>query len=202
MSIHEPQNIRSAKTRAAVLDAAWDLLEKSGPEGTTMTAVADAAGVSRRGLYLHFASRTQLLIAVIDHRNQTLDLDASIRPVFDAPDALTALNEWVRHLTDYHPRIRPVVEAVNRARSLDADADAMWEEAMAGWRQGCRHVARHLEQEGKLAAGWTVASATDALWSLMVAFNDLRHSLVEERSWSPKEFSLFLARLHKATFLA
>ena len=98
-TIAEPRNTRSARTRAAILDAAWRLLEEQGPIATTMEAVASAAGVTRRGLYLHFASRTDLLVALIHHVDQTLDLEASTRPVVEAPDALAALDAWTAHLT-------------------------------------------------------------------------------------------------------
>lgn len=167
-----------------------------------MTAIAAAAGITRRGLYLHFSSRAELLIAVIHRRNEVLDLAGSIRPIYEAPDALAALNEWVRHLTHYHSQIRPVVDAVDRARATDADAAAMWEEAMKGWQGACSVLAEWLERDGKLAPGWTAAAAADALWALMVAFTSLWRALVEERGWSREQFREFLARLHFATFVA
>ena len=197
-----PQTARSVRTRAALLDAAWRLLREQGPEAATMAAVADAAGVSRRGLYLHFASRAELLTALIDHVDRALDLEGSIRPIREAPDALAALDEWVRHLTTYHAQLRPLVDAIDRARATDPDAAAMWEHAMQGWRGGAHLLASWLEREGRLAAGWTVPAAADALWALMVGLTRLWGALVEERGWSREQFRDFLRRLHRATFVA
>jgi AcrR family transcriptional regulator len=197
-----PQNPRSERTRAALLDAAWRLLQERGPEAATMTAVADAAGISRRGLYLHFASRADLLTALVPHVDRVLDLEGSLRPIREAPDSLTALDEWVRHLTTYHARLRPVLEAVDRARATDPDAAAMWDHAMEGWRSGTHHLAAWLEREGHLAPGWTVPAAADALWALTVGFNRLWGALVEERGWSAEDARGFLRRLHRATLVA
>jgi AcrR family transcriptional regulator len=197
-----PQSPRSERTRAALLDAAWRLLKDHGPEAATMTAVADAAGISRRGLYLHFASRAELLTALIHHVDRALDLEGSLRPIREAPDVLAALDEWVRHLTTYHVQLRPVLEAIDRARATDPDAAVMWDQVMEGWRSGTHLLASWLQREGRLAAGWTVPAAADALWALMVGFNRLWGALVEERGWSEAEFRALLRRLHHATLVA
>ena len=157
-----------------------------------MSAIADAAGVSRRGLYLHFASRAELLTALVEHVDRLLDLECSLRPIREAPDALTALDEWVRHLTTYHSRLRPVVDAIDRARQADPDAAVMWEHAMRGWREGALLLASWLERDGKLAAGWSVPSAAEALWALTVGFDRLWGAFVEERGWSNARFREFL----------
>jgi AcrR family transcriptional regulator len=200
--IVEPKTARSERTRAAVLDAAWRLLREAGPAAATMSAIADAAGVSRRGLYLHFASRAELLTALIQHVDRALDLEGSIRPIREAPDALTALDEWVRHLTTYHAQLRPLVDAIDRARGTDPDAAAMWEHAMRGWREGAHTIASRLERDGRLAGGWNVPAAADALWALMVGFDRLWGALVEERGWSRARFRDFYGRLHHAMFVA
>lgn len=197
--IGEPRNARSTRTRAAILDAAWRLLEEHGPEGATMTAVAQAAGVTRKGLYLHFASRAELLSALRGHVDEVLDLEGSLRPIREAPDAAAALDEWVRHLVEYHSRIRVLLDAVDRARATDADAAAVWEQTMGVWLAGCREMAGWLEREDRLAPGWTAGEAAEALLGMMVSFNRLWEALVIERGWSRERFRDFLTRLHHAT---
>src|SRR6266508_6390719 len=66
-SVEEPRNARSRRTRAALLDATRALLEEHGTEWLTMAAVAERAGVSRRAVYLHFASRAELLTELFGH---------------------------------------------------------------------------------------------------------------------------------------
>lgn len=70
-------------TRAAILDAAGKLLAKDGPEGLSVSQVAQLAGVNRGTAYQHFPTREQLLEATtqwVSERMRTavfggLDLD-------------------------------------------------------------------------------------------------------------------------------
>ena len=55
---------RTGDTRVAILDAARSLYEAQGYFGVGMEAVAKKAGVSRRAVYLHFASKADLLGAL------------------------------------------------------------------------------------------------------------------------------------------
>ena len=57
---------RVARSRAKLIEAATALLVDAGPRGVTVDAVADRSGVAKSTLYRHFASRTELLHAVIE----------------------------------------------------------------------------------------------------------------------------------------
>lgn len=198
--ITAPQNERSRRTRMAALDAAWQLLEEAGPEHATMGAVAERAGVSRRALYLHFASRAELLLALHEHVDQQLDLDASIRPVLDAPDAVTALEEFAAHLARYHPRIMTIDLAVLRARDEDPDVAALVERGERDWLEACRRLVGRLEDEGRLAEPWTVETAADLLWSLM--FPEALERLTVGRGWPAERYGELLAVLLRRTLVA
>ena len=54
-------------TRRRITEAAMDLHGTVGPARTTMTAVAERAGVQRQTLYRHFASEEELLAACSAH---------------------------------------------------------------------------------------------------------------------------------------
>lgn len=53
-------------TRKRIVQAAITLAQEQGTRGLTMEAVAEAAGVSKGGLFHHFASKDELLCAIID----------------------------------------------------------------------------------------------------------------------------------------
>ncbi len=61
------QEERSALTRERILDAAIRCLVEHGFSGTTTTAVAKEAGVSRGAQLHHFPTRHQLLAAAVAH---------------------------------------------------------------------------------------------------------------------------------------
>ena len=99
----DPSNARSRRTRAALLASARSLLEQDGFEALTTAAVAERAGVTRRAVYLHFASRSELVADLFDFVSEAEGLAASIGAVWASTDAAAALEEWAAHLARFHP---------------------------------------------------------------------------------------------------
>jgi AcrR family transcriptional regulator len=185
--IGRPQTARSRRTLTTVLDAAWALVEERGGEGFSMAEIAERAGVSRRALYLHFASRVQLMLALMEHIERTLDVEGSTQPIRDADDPKSTLRAWAHHVAEYHGKIRAVVQAADRMRRSDPDAEEFWQHAMAVWQRGCRRIARRLAESGSLASPWTSRTAADLLWALMSV--DLLEDLVVDRGWSRRQYA-------------
>ena len=197
-SIVQPQNARSRRTVEALLTATRAIIEGDGFESLTMAAVAERAGVTRRAVYLHFAGRAELLAELLRHLGQAEELGVSLQRVWDSPDSLAALNEWARHLARAHPRIMPIARAVDQVRRVDPDAAAMRAEIMRRWRLGCRRLMTWLDDEGHLAAPWTVDSAADMLWALMSW--DVLEGLLVESGWSRDQYAEHMALLFRSTF--
>jgi AcrR family transcriptional regulator len=193
------QNARSRRTRLALLAAARTLVEQEGLPALTMASVAEHAGVTRRSVYLHFATRAELITALYEYVNETSELAASLTHVWQAPDAAAALDEWAHHLARCHTQLIPVGRAVQRVRGADPDAEHYWDLVMRHWRGSCRRLAEWLDAEARLAAPWTVATATDMLWALM-SF-DVFEALVVDRRWSRKRLARRLAALLQSTFV-
>ncbi len=197
-TISEPQNSRSRRSRAGLLDSTRELITEGGFDALTMAAVADRAGVSRRAVYLHFRTRAELVTALFSRLGEAEGIGASLQRVWDSPDAVTALAEWGRHLGRIHPKILPVMLAAERARHVDPDAAALWQAGQQRWLAGARRLADWLAREGRLAAPWTVATAADMIWALMSP--DLLNRLMHERHWSAKRIGDQLAVLLTSTF--
>lgn len=60
----------AGKTRERILDAAYRLFYRDGFARVGVDAVAAAAGVTKRTLYYHFASKDALLAAVLDAQHE------------------------------------------------------------------------------------------------------------------------------------
>src|SRR5690242_13342874 len=118
-----PANARSRRTRAALLAAARALLEEHGFEALSMASVAERAGVSRRAVYLHFASRGELVGALFEYVAESEGLQATVQTVRLAPDAATALDNWARLEATYHARILGVARALEHVGREDPDAE-------------------------------------------------------------------------------
>jgi AcrR family transcriptional regulator len=62
-----PQQERSRATRQRLLDAAVECLITRGWSGTTTTVIAETAGVSRGAQLHHYPTKTDLVLAAVDH---------------------------------------------------------------------------------------------------------------------------------------
>ena len=199
-AINAPTNARSRHTRASLLASARAILEEQGFDALTMTAVADSAGVTRRAAYLHFAVRADLVGALFDYVAEVEGLEASIRSVWEAPDAVSALDRWAAHLGRYHPRLLAVDRALQRVRHHDPDAAAHHAHVVAAQLRSCKRLADRLDEEHRLAESWTVATARDMLFALISS--DMIGALIEDRRWSQQRLADQLAVLFRSTFVA
>lgn len=198
--IDEPRNARSRRTRAALLDAALEVLQRDGFEALTMASVGTQAGVSRRGVYLHFRSRADIVRGLFAHVADAVELDASLRPVREADDPVEALTAWAHHLARYHPRVLPVDRAIERVRDRDPDAAAHYATVRAAQRETCDRLATGLADAGLLAAPWTVETAADMLQAQISS--QVIGTLLDECGWSGDRLADHLAAMYRATFVA
>ncbi|WP_173097956.1 TetR/AcrR family transcriptional regulator [Actinomadura verrucosospora] len=199
-SIEEPRNARSRRSRAALLRAARELVEEHGMAATTMAAVAERAGVSRRAVYLHFASRAELISELFDYVNEVEDIEGRFAPVSDAPDAVTALDRFARRHAEFMRRVLAVSRAVEREAGDDPDAERHWATAMYWRYETNRALMERLDREGVLAPGWTVDTATDMLLALIS--NSVSETLLVNRGWTAEQAGEHMALLLRSAFVA
>jgi AcrR family transcriptional regulator len=114
-----------AETHLRITEAAIDLHGTVGPSRTTLSAVAERAGVERRTLYRHFPTEADLFAACSTHyfsANPFPDLDAW-RAIRDPQQRLErALDE----LYDYYERTEPMLHnALRDAELVDSARDAV-----------------------------------------------------------------------------
>lgn len=198
-AIEDPANARSRRTRARLLTATRAIIEDAGFESLTMTEVARRAGVTRRAVYLHFPTRTDLVNALFDHVAAAEQLEDSTRSVWEAADGAAALDEWARHLARYHPRLIPLARAIDQVYRTDPDADRHRERVVQAQRSNCERLVSRLEAEGRLAPPWSAETATDMLWALIST--DVIEKLIVERGWSPERFAEHYGALLRTTFV-
>jgi len=199
--IEEPQNARSQRTRDAILGATFALLVEGGVASVTMAEVADRAGCSRRALYLHFASRAEILVAMIGYADRRFGLEAYVAPVLEAEGPVERLRALGTFLGAYHTKLAPLLRAVAAERETDEAARAAWEAAMAGWRGNAARIVAELEAEELLHPRFEdPEDAVDLMYSLMSV--DLLRVLVDERGWSPEKYGAHMAETFVALLVA
>lgn len=101
---------RSARKHRAIMEAATELFLRDGYRGTSMDAVAKAAGVSKQTVYAHFADKKALFTAIVD---ATLD-----RAGGRAREEIEALRDTADLRADLHELARRYLGAVMRPEVL------------------------------------------------------------------------------------
>jgi AcrR family transcriptional regulator len=185
---------RSVRTRTAILDAARRLLEERGGAGDIrLEDIAAAAGVSRQAVYLHFGSRSGLLLALVAYVDEVEELGELARPVREAASGVEELEAFVGLQAEYTPRIYAAARAVDELRRRDEAMAAAWNDRMARRREACARIVARLAQEGSLALGWTTSEAADALFAL----TSIRtwEDLVVDRRLSKRCYTELVTRL-------
>lgn len=185
-------------TRRAILEAARALLEAGG--AVRLADVGRAAGVSRQAVYLHFGSRTGLLVALVQYVDESQRLDERAEVVRRAPSALAAIDRFAELWAEYLPSIAAVARALLAARDHDAAAAAAWDDRMRGLREVARFLIRRLADEGRLARGWTVEGATDACWAMILP--QVWHALSVEQGWSRRRYARGLGLMLRGAFVS
>ncbi|GII05611.1 TetR/AcrR family transcriptional regulator [Planobispora takensis] len=87
-----------AERREEILKAATELIAASGFKGVTLEAFAEACGMTKAGLLHHFRSRDDLLIAVLERRDE-LDLTTvvdTLEPVSGPAASRIVMTRFVR----------------------------------------------------------------------------------------------------------
>lgn len=97
----------AARNREALLEAARRLLQRHGPEGITMDAVACEAGVGKGTLFRRFGDRASLFRALVDDRERAFQEGfirgpAPLGPGAPVPERLTAFGHAMFELIEDH----------------------------------------------------------------------------------------------------
>ena len=173
-------------TRNRVLDVAWRLIVANGDATLSLVDVAREVGLSRQTLYLLFGNRAGLLLAMVERMDTGSDIGARLTLARQAHPPQRAFEPCIRLWFDYLPKIFPVARALNAAAAAgDVEARAAIESRMKLLRGHFLQMARALQDEGALRAGWTPASAAD--WMFALTHVHMWQRLVVDGGWKPKE---------------
>jgi AcrR family transcriptional regulator len=173
-------------TRRHILDAALRLITKRGGADVTLAEVARAAHVSRQALYLHFADRAALFLALVRHADERRGLARAVQRIADAPTGVAAVREMVAMQARMNPKIWPLARIFESVRRQDETAERSWQDRLENRLKGSRMVVARLAREGTLRRGLKPAVAADLLWT--IASLRTWEDLVLQRGWSAEQY--------------
>ena len=180
-------------TRTRILEETLELLRKGRGAVVTMAEVAKAADISRQAIYLHFADRAELFIAVARFADERRGLEKDLQKIWDAPDGIAALREAAAMQGRQNPKIWPIAGAIDAIRRSDESAERAWQDRLSSRLTGARRIVRRLKEERLLRPDLEEPAAVDLLWSIL----SLRvwEDLVLGRGWSAERYARHIGDL-------
>ena len=187
-------------TRTRILQTTWELLESNPGRSLKMSEIAKASGVSRQALYLHFDSRTELLIATTHYVDDVKGLDQRLQKLQLAKSGKEMLRTCVEIWGNYIPEIYSVSKALMMSKDSDEAAAAAWADIMSCLRDVCVQIIQTLEKENKLSPNWTQQHATDFIWTMISIQN--WEQLTTECGWNQEQYISNLTEALTTTLVA
>ena len=183
-------------TRRAILVAARALFLQQGYAATTMPDIARSAEVALDTVYAAVGKKPALFRLLVETAISGEDeaITAEERDYVQAiraePDAANKLRIYAGALGRIHPRLAPLVTALQGAASLDSDLKALWGEISERRAANMRLLAENVAYTGSLRAELSIPAAADIIWSL--GSPEYYLLLVEQRGWPLAEFERWL----------
>ena len=183
-------------TRQVILAAARKLFLQQGYAATTMPDIARSAEVALDTVYAAVGKKPALFRLLVETAISGEDeaITAEERDYVQAiraePAAANKLRIYAGALCRIHPRLAPLVTALQAAAPLDADLKALWREISQRRAANMRLFAENLAQTGSLRAELSIPVAADIIWSL--GSPEYYVLLVDSRGWSLREFERWL----------
>lgn len=181
----------AAKIR--ILEAAHSLFEQ-GATHASMAEIAQAAGISRQAVYMHYGTREALLGALNHYLAQRFGIADELQRINASKTGIEALRASASFQARLYPKVQAVVRALERAQgNNDEAAERVWQAQLRNDLAGCRQTIGRLDREKLLRPGLDAATATDLLWALTSI--PLWEELVLQRGWSARRYERHVADL-------
>lgn len=170
---------------------------------TTIDAIAEAAGVSRKTVFTAVGGKVEVLKLALDWAiggdDEPLTLEqrlAARRPRQGTGvgreevgiDAM--LRDWVEVVSPIAARVHGLSAALYGAAAIDDDARTLWRNAQAQRRRGARQFLAYLSANVELPAALSFEHATDIIW--LYSDPAIYRRLVIERGWTRKYYNEWL----------
>ena len=187
---------QATATREAVLDSARELFERDGYSATSIAAIAAAARVTPRTVYLGFETKAGLLRAVWNRALRGGREDVPIaeqrwfREVLEEPDPQRALRLNARNSRRFKERSTTLLQVVRDAAPLEPAIAELWNRIQLEYHENQLAIVRSLGPHA-LRRGLGERRAADILWSLNHPNTWIQLNVL--RGWTPTQYERWVA---------
>lgn len=190
------RSARALETRMRMLSAARTEFSSRGYAATTMSEIAERAGVAVQTLYYTFRTKGLLLREVME---AAAGGDADPGPISDrrwlaeimsSPNPQRILALSAEHASAVYERAAPLWPAIRAAALTDPDVDRYWREVADSRRLGMGRVVGKIAASGALRPGLSPETATDLMYTL--AGHNTFQDLVIDAHWPAADYKAWL----------
>ena len=189
---------QARRTRLMILEAGRRRFLADGYGATTVSAIAQDAGVSVETVYKAFRNKPGLVkalfdVAVVgdDEPVPLMEREMVQRNIAE-PDPRIKLADYGRHLSLTLPRSAPIQLVIRDAALVDPAAADVWNQMETERLTGMTAFATHLHDAGHLRPGVDPAEARDVLWTHNSV--ELWDLLVQRRGWTNERYGSWVGR--------
>ena len=201
---HSPLRADQAEqTRRRILDSAYRLFAERGYAGTTITAVAKAAGVSPETIYLSLGGKRGLLEGAIETavtgEDRATQPDGWWATVAELPSAPERLAKMIEYSCRILARTRPLHAVIRGAADKEEFAAALGRRLLHDRLTAqTERIRTHLADD--LSGGLSIEQAGQRYCAL--ASPELYYLLTAELGWTPDQHRQWLTALLTTELLA
>jgi len=185
----------AGRTRRATLDAATALFLDQGYAATTMSAIAEHAGVHPDTVYTSVGAKPALFRLLVetalsgqDHAVPATERDY-VREMRAEPDAARKLTGYAAAVSRIHARLGPLFGVLRAAAPAAPELAELWHEIAERRAANMRLLAADLAATGRLRVG--AREAADVIWATNSP--ELYLLLVHDRGWPIEQYERWLA---------
>jgi AcrR family transcriptional regulator len=182
-------------TRRAILDAAAETFTTRGYAATTMTQVAERAGVAVDTVYAAVGRKPALFLELVETAISGGDeaIPARSRAYVTAmraePDAARKLEIYALAIREIHSRLAPLLRIAQAA--AQPEIEEVWQAIARRRAENMRELAGDLASTGQLRPELSLDEVADVIWATNSP--EFYCLLVEDRGWGPERFEHWLA---------
>ncbi|MEV6773933.1 helix-turn-helix domain-containing protein [Nocardia sp. NPDC051030] len=199
---------RRLATRRRVAESAATLFAERGYAGTTLQAIADAAGVHVQTIYQAFGTKVAVLaetaavlVAGPDEEASTPPPDRRwVRELFAEPDPARQLAMYATHMRTVSERYMGLLDIMRVTAAVDPEVGSFLAAAEQGRYEGPSHITPELAAKGALKPGLSADRAADIMYAL--TSYDVYRSLMVDRGWSGTDTEAWITETLVASLLS
>jgi AcrR family transcriptional regulator len=187
---------QARETRRQIVEAARGLFLKHGYSGTTIDAIADAAGVAPETVYAIFGNKRKILSHLMD-----ISIGGDDQPIrlLDRPEPQAVLHDsdqrrqvmmFSQGITEIMGRVAYLFEVLRSAAKTEQDIEDLLQHMLKERLENMTSFVRQVATHGGLREGMEVSSAAELVWT--ITSPEVFLLLTRDRNYSTEQYAAWL----------